>query len=294
LDEFYPDGEKIDKTTKKSRIHPRTAYDPESAEQSSVDSDEEEQIEDLRQAQHLTMAVSGIRSDPANHRCIRQIIRGNYDEVADEARMGLRRQRMYLVATDLSDEAAYAMEWTVGTVLKDGDTLLAVYAADIAELTPEAQGADKNTKLDTSTSTTTSALPSPIEAPNDAIEIGHGADAFKDTAEIVRTLSNTSDRVIIRGGVSTHLRAPSASDIHGRSASPATAASRSASKSREAMLQNQDYGQFPLAEAERFRATEALTNRCIALLRKTKLQVRIVIDVVHCKSPRHMIVEVVS
>ncbi len=34
------------------------------------------------------------------------------------------------MSTDLSDEAAYALEWTIGTVLRDGDTLLAVYAVD--------------------------------------------------------------------------------------------------------------------------------------------------------------------
>ena len=47
-----------------------------------------------------------------------------------EASENHRRVRKYLVATDLSDEAAHALEWTVGTVLRDGDTLLAIYCVD--------------------------------------------------------------------------------------------------------------------------------------------------------------------
>jgi len=33
----------------------------------------------------------------------------------------------YLVATDLSGEARHALEWTIGTVLGAGDTLMAIY-----------------------------------------------------------------------------------------------------------------------------------------------------------------------
>ena len=47
------------------------------------------------------------------------------------------------------------------------------------------------------------------------------------------------------------------------------------------------------AEKERYHATQEITDRCIKLLRKTKLQVRVVVEVFHCKSPKHMITEVV-
>jgi hypothetical protein len=256
-----------------------------------VDSDEEEKLDDIKQAQLLTMSVSTINSDPVNHRCIRQILRGNYQHISDEGARGLRRQRLYMVATDLSEEAAYALEWTIGTVLKDGDTLLAVYAADISELSAEAQSADKSAPKSKAAVSTGLSKPNTGES-QDAIGIGQGAAAFKDTAEIVRTLSNTDNHTIIRSSGS-HLRTPSAGNI--RSASPGLSpGSRSVSKSREALLKQQDYSGLPPAERERIKSTEALTERCIELLRKTKLQVRIVLDVVHCKSPRHMILEVVS
>lgn len=55
---------------------------------------------------------------------------GEFAKMQHEAEEGTRRVRKYLVATDLSDEAAYALEWTIGTILRDGDTLLALYALD--------------------------------------------------------------------------------------------------------------------------------------------------------------------
>ena len=37
-----------------------------------------------------------------------------------------RRVRSFLVASDLSDEARYAVEWAIGTVLRDGDSAIFV------------------------------------------------------------------------------------------------------------------------------------------------------------------------
>ena len=34
-----------------------------------------------------------------------------------------RREKRYLVASDLSDESIYAIEWTIGTVMRDGDSV---------------------------------------------------------------------------------------------------------------------------------------------------------------------------
>jgi hypothetical protein len=36
-----------------------------------------------------------------------------------------------------------------------------------------------------------------------------------------------------------------------------------------------------------------VSDRCVKLLRKTRLQARVVVEVFHCKSPKHMITEVV-
>ena len=37
-----------------------------------------------------------------------------------------------------------------------------------------------------------------------------------------------------------------------------------------------------------------MTNRLLRLLRKTKLQVRVIVEVLHCKNPRHLITEVID
>jgi nucleotide-binding universal stress UspA family protein len=48
------------------------------------------------------------------------------------------------------------------------------------------------------------------------------------------------------------------------------------------------------AEQERYRAVQDITERLSRLLRKTKLQVKVVIEVIHCKSPKHLITEVID
>lgn len=47
-------------------------------------------------------------------------------------------------------------------------------------------------------------------------------------------------------------------------------------------------------EKDRYQAAVEVSNRCVKLLRKTRLQVRVVVEVFHCKSPKHMLTEVVS
>jgi hypothetical protein len=48
------------------------------------------------------------------------------------------------------------------------------------------------------------------------------------------------------------------------------------------------------AEQERFKAIQDITDCVAMLLRKTQLQVRVVIEVIHCKSPKHLICEVID
>lgn len=226
----------------RSDVHPSTAFDAApSGTSTPVHSDDEEHLSDLRRAQRLSLTISPIHSTPSAHRVIRQIIRGDYAYFQHEAEEGRRRQRVYLVATDLSSEAEYALEWTIGTVLRDGDTLLAVYAVD-------EEGGNVGG--------------------SEGVEIGHGADVVKETASIVRSLTFDSTAPLPGGAVP-------------RDSSTA----RVAYGEREGMSKN---------ERERFRAAEDISQRCVRLLRKTRLQVRVVVEVFHCKSPRHMITEVVS
>lgn len=145
---------------------------------------------------------------------------------------------MYLVATDISPEAEYALEWTIGTVLRDGDTLFAVYAVDEDTAGTGGEG---------------------------GVEIGHGAESVRDTAAIVR-------------GLPANVAAP---------ATPSPL-------SKGADVRSRSRGVYGAAETERRRAVEDVTERCVRLLRKTRLQVRVVVEVFHCKSPRHMITEVID
>lgn len=154
---------------------------------------------------------------------------------------------MYLVATDLSEEAAYALEWTIGTVLRDGDTLLAVYAVDEETGT----GGESN-----------------------SVAIGEGATQMQDAAAIVRTLSNQD---------SLGADSPGFSNIE----------QSTASLTENGSTDRHDVKTMDKAERERHFATEEITDRCVKLLRKTKLQARVVVEVFHCKSPKHMITEVV-
>lgn len=54
-------------------------------------------------------------------RCTITLTQGNPPPHEDD-----RRRKRYVVASDLSDESRYALEWAIGTVLRDGDELLIV------------------------------------------------------------------------------------------------------------------------------------------------------------------------
>jgi hypothetical protein len=294
LDPKVPGVDRVDGKTlsgRKSGIHPRTSYEAGSPHAvTPFGSDDEEELDDIKKAQRLEMNVSPISSNPKRHRCIRQILRGDYKTIAKEAAQGLRRQRMYLVATDLSEEAAYALEWTIGTVLKDGDTLFAIYCAESEE------GAESYNTKDTPRA---GSVPESMES--SAVDIGQGADMMNDTAEMVRMLSKDQGAVIIPAEEAyTHNKTGSTASLDPNRLSanrrPSSPGPRSISRAPPQVqrLRRTDFTGMKALEIERWKSAEAITERCIALLRKTKLQVRVVVDTFHCKVPREMITEVVS
>ncbi|KAH0586326.1 hypothetical protein H2248_007573 [Termitomyces sp. 'cryptogamus'] len=65
------------------------------------------------------------------------------------AKLGNRKKRKYVVASDLSEESRYAVEWAIGTVLRDGDSLLIVTVNENdAKVDPPIPNAtDRTTKL---------------------------------------------------------------------------------------------------------------------------------------------------
>jgi hypothetical protein len=244
-----PGGERLG--PKKGGVHPNTSYDHAASGLQSANSSDAD-ISDIRRAQKLSINMSHLDTSVPN-RVIRTILRGDFSTMQEEAEEGLRRQRLYLVATDLSDEAVYALEWTIGTILRDGDTLLAIYAVD------EETGTGKS--LDTEIS--------------NSVQIGEGAQAAKDT--VVAMTSQTEK--MNEGSQTPSLLAPA-------SYMPAT--------STDSRAGSVDARSLSKAELERIRAIEDISSTCVRLLRKTKLQVRVAIEVIHCKSPKHMITEAVS
>ncbi|CUS11409.1 unnamed protein product [Tuber aestivum] len=88
-----------------------------------MSSDAEADAHDLHRAQRMELIFSPITSTPETQHVIRTIL-------LKEAEEGSKSVQKYLVATDLSGEAQHALEWTIGTVLGAGDTLMAIYVID--------------------------------------------------------------------------------------------------------------------------------------------------------------------
>jgi nucleotide-binding universal stress UspA family protein len=209
-----------------------------------LDSDTEEGITDIKRAQKLSVHMTSIVSTPATSRCVRTIYRGDFSKMQQEADDHHRRVRKYLVATDISDEAAHALEWTVGTVLRDGDTLLAIYCID------EEQGKKSNEG---------------------------SADDLTLKEQIAAVAASTKPSISTPILTSSNLNHAMGSkwESHSANASPM---GRDRNK----------------AEQERYRAVQDITDRVSKLLRKTRLQVKVVIEVIHCKSPKHLITEIID
>ena len=247
-----PGGERL--LAKKQGVHPSTSYDHTASGLSSpMTSDTEAELTDIKRAQRMSVNLSPI-DNSVDHRLIRTIIRGEFSKMQQEAEEGSRRLRTYLVATDLSDEAAYALEWTIGIVLRDGDTLIAVYAID--EESGSGKGGDSESIH--------------------GVGIGEGAQAMKDTAVAIGSLT------------------AAATQNANSKAAPSPLSAGSLLPGTDSKGGSVDSRNMPKAEAERYRAIEDISQRCIRLVRKTKLQVRIAIEVIHCKSAKRLITEAVG
>ncbi|KAK9379575.1 uncharacterized protein V2V93DRAFT_373083 [Kockiozyma suomiensis] len=180
---------------KKHLIHPKTAFDlvDDALKDSPYTSDKEEAA-DIRKAVNLPVRVSDIESNREAGRVLRTITRGDYEPISRDPSF---KKRSYIVATDASPESLYALEWTVGTILRDGNLMYAVCAMEEPE------------------------------------------EGEKPAA----------------GGV--------AMDENGR-------------------------------EAERISIAKEITSVIVKLLKKTRLQVECVVEVMHCKSPKHLMCDVID
>ncbi|KAF7299087.1 Usp domain-containing protein [Mycena indigotica] len=66
-----------------------------------------------------------------------------------EGKLGNRRPKRYIVASDLSEESRYAVEWGIGTVIRDGDEMMIVNVMENENKVdpPIPNAADRATKL---------------------------------------------------------------------------------------------------------------------------------------------------
>ncbi|KAG9254649.1 Usp family protein [Emericellopsis atlantica] len=226
----------------KHSVHPHTSFDhtPGSATASVMDSDEEADFDEIRRAQKLSFTMTNIISNAEAHRAVRIIYRGEYNRIAQTADEESRRLRKYMVATDLSDESTHALEWAIGTVLRDGDTLIAIYCVDEETGIPGGDGVSDDSKT------------------------------TREQAAAVNTITSSKSAP---GGLL--FRGESTANTPGASPAPST---RGENK----------------AEEDRHRAAKDITDRVLRLLRKTQLQVRVVVEVMHCKNPKHLITEVID
>lgn len=175
---------------KRRIIHPATAFDNNIVEDTPYTSDTEELL-DARRAAALPFEISTIHSSMPTKRMLRTMSRGeNLPSLTDP---DAPIPKTFVLGTDLSPEATHALEWTIGTVLRDTNVLYIVCSYE-DELANEKQSSTTPSKQ----------------------------------------------------------------------------------------------------EEERLNAMTQLTNIITKLLRKTRLQVHVVIEVVHCKSPKHLLMAVID
>lgn len=103
---------------KRRVIYPTTAFDNE--DDMAYFSDEEEIIE-ARRATNLPIDIAPIQNMKATKRMVRVLTRGEAAEKNPTS-----NPKTFVLGTDLSPESTHAMEWTIGTVLRDHNVLYIV------------------------------------------------------------------------------------------------------------------------------------------------------------------------
>ncbi len=209
-------------------------------------------------AQNMQLTSTAVISHPEVHRSIRIIYRGEFNRIQREADEEHRRLRKYLVATDLSDESTHALEWATGTVLRDGDTLIAIYCMD-----EETSGSLDNNNL-----------------------VPDEPKAMREQAAALNAMAKFSAKP------NSHTGSPHPYTLHHPSSSPYIRALDGPMSATPSPAPS-SRGKSRLEE-ERERAVQEITEKISRLLRKTQLQVRVIVEVIHCKNPKHLITEVID
>lgn len=214
------------------------------------------------------------------------MVRGEWETVITELKAENRRQRTYLVATDLSEEAEYALEWTFGTIVRDGDTIHVVYAMEEGAVTKAPTGPVSNATPNMAG--TAAAPPASNEAP------AGDEQRVQDIAAVVgkqteKSMATSKRFSAVRSRPSSHSRTSSRPSI-----------SRLSSANRVNLVGGNGDGRAyssagprPAWGDEGKRALDRIVQKCMHLLRKTRLQVRVAVVVIGCKNARHLITEAV-
>ncbi|GAP92588.1 putative universal stress protein [Rosellinia necatrix] len=255
-----PAGERAKPKPSKQVVQPTTSFDqePMSGTQTPLDPDLDADVNAIKAAQNLQLSLTPIISTPEVHRSIRIIYRGEFPKIQKEAEEDHRRLRKYVVATDLSDESTHALEWAIGTVLRDGDTLIAMYCMD---------------------EETSSSVDAGNIVPDDP-------KAMKEQAAVVNAMAKSSN-----ARTSQSSSSPSSFAFNRATNSPRLRAADGGSATSSPAPGSRNKSR---TEEERERAAVDITERVSKLLRKTQLQVRVIVEVIHCKSPKHLITEVID
>ena len=103
---------------------------PVSTVNSANNSENEVERDEIKTAQRMPVQLTHVFSDSDVDRSVQVIYRGDFSRVAGAAVEEHKTLRKYLVATDMSEHSAHALEWAVGTVMRDGDTLVVVRCLD--------------------------------------------------------------------------------------------------------------------------------------------------------------------
>ena len=235
----------------------------------------------------MSLNISPITSTPETNRLIRTITRGEFAALQAETEKSRKKQRTYLVATDLSAEAAYALEWTIGTVLRDGDTLLGIYAID-----EETVGDNSISSSNIPSETLSRDRPDGIvKGDEDSVKTDISL-VENENAEIhskepyPTTLKPGTSPPLHFWDTSQHIK----SSLGVRSTTPSIPSPLAGYDASVKGISGRDKNK---AVQERWHAAETITALVTKLLRKTRLQVNVVVEVIHCKSPKHLLTEMV-
>lgn len=268
---------------KKGRVHPFSSFD-EAGFNTPFGSDDEAVYSDIRTAQNLSIYLSP-EDASVDGRIVQTMVRGEWESVITELKEENRRQRTYLVATDLSEEAEYALEWTFGTIVRDGDTIHVVYALE--------EGANRPPNVTPSTPSAAAAPPAGEAPAGDEQRVQDIATVVGNQTE--KFMANSKRFSAVRSRPSSHSRTSSAArpSISRLSSSNRVNVAGGGGGNNDGRAYSST-GSRPAWGEEGKRALARIVQKCMHLLRKTRLQVRVAVVVIACKNAGHLITEAVS